>query len=105
MKIETRSEKMQRESLDWLEVVLALPEGAQTFQDAITQATQSTASDLAALSRTLILADAAISVAEVGGEAIGNFAPWYREKAQGLMRRAMEIIEAMEEHPPSGSLN
>lgn len=103
--METRSDKMMRESRDWLEVVVALPEGGQIFQDAITQAIQSTASDLGELSRTLILANAAMSVAEVGGEAIGNFAPWYREKAQGLMLRAMQIIEALEEHPRSGPLN
>ncbi|MBN8934991.1 MAG: hypothetical protein J0I13_01500 [Rhizobiales bacterium] len=90
--IPTRASVMLEDMRQAIGIVIGLPDGPQIFQQHLIEAAQDTRTDVAAMTRAISLANAALAVATTPES--GHFAPWFREQAQILMRRAMDILDA-----------
>jgi hypothetical protein len=98
------SDLMSKRTLEWLEITLVLPDGPQRFQTEILDAEKLEPVSGEDLAKLIGLAHAAITMSENDD----LFAPWYRERAQCLLRGAVDglaLIEARRQLRPSAGLN
>lgn len=82
---------MMRDAMERLEVTISLPDGEKMFQRELMEAEQSDALDPR---RAIMLAYAALTIAGAGQSMYG---PWYSDKAMTMLRRAADVMGAMEE--------
>jgi len=81
----TPTEAMMKEALNWLEVVVSLPDGSRRLEQALLEAERGEDIDPA---RMIALAYGALTIIDAGQA--GTLEPWYRERAMSLLCRAMD---------------